>query len=193
MKPNRSILFSLVLLVIVAALYRIIPDRPMGFAPQMAMAIFAGAMVKDRKWALILPVLSMFLSDLLYQVLYLNGASSVAGFYEGQWQNYLLFALLVTIGFLIKKKINVVNIFLASLAAPTVYFLLSNFVLWAGWAGTRGYGRPKTWDGLLLCFNDGLPFYKTSIFATLVFSTVLFGAYFLLKRGVPKASVALVD
>lgn len=192
MKPNRSILFSLVLLVIVAALYRIIPDRPMGFAPQMAMAIFAGAVVKDKKWALILPVLSMFLSDLLYQVLYLNGASAISGFYEGQWQNYLLFALLVTIGFLI-KKINVTNIFLASLAAPTVYFLLSNFVLWAGSAGTRGYGRPKTWDGLILCFNDGLPFYKTSVLATLVFSTVLFGAYFLLKKGVAKPSVALVD
>lgn len=192
MKPNRSIIISLVLLVIIAALYRIIPDRPMGFAPQMAMALFAGVVVKDKKWALILPVLSLFLSDLLYHVLYLNGLSSISGFYEGQWQNYLLFALLVTIGFLV-KKINVINIFLASLAAPTVYFLLSNFVLWAGWAGTRGFGRPKTWEGLMLCFTDGLPFYKTSLYATMVFSAILFGAYFLLKKGAEKSSVALVD
>jgi hypothetical protein len=69
MKINKTILWSLVLLVLVAALYRIIPGRQFGFAPQWAMAVFAGAVIKDKKWAFLLPVLSMFLSDLIYQVL----------------------------------------------------------------------------------------------------------------------------
>jgi len=185
---NKTFLISLLMLVIVAALYRIIPGRPWGFAPQWAMAVFAGAVVKDRKWALVLPVLSMFLSDLLYQVLYLNGLSSIPGFYEGQWQNYVLFALLVFIGFFI-KKINVVNILVASLAAPTVYFILSNLVVWAGWSGTRGLGRPKTWSGLMLCYNDALPFYKGSLIATVVFSAILFGTYYLLRKGAHKPVV----
>ncbi|MFT4023021.1 MAG: hypothetical protein QM664_04450, partial [Flavihumibacter sp.] len=68
MKNNRSFLVSLVLLIIVAALYRIIPNRPWGFAPQIAMALFGGAVIKDRKWSFALPVFSMFLSDCLYEL-----------------------------------------------------------------------------------------------------------------------------
>jgi hypothetical protein len=181
MKTNKSIISSLVLLIVVAAVYRSIPGRPMGFAPQIAMALFAGAVIKDRKWAIIFPVLSMFLSDVLYHFLYKAGVTDLSGFYEGQWQNYLLFAGLVFIGFLI-KKINVLNVLAGSLAAAIIYFITSNFIVWAGWQGTRGYSRPKTWDGLMMCYTDGIPFFKTSIVATLIFSTVLFGAYYLINR-----------
>ena len=167
-------------MVIIASIYRVIPGRPYGFAPQWAMAVFAGAVIKDKKWAFIIPVLSMFISDLLYQILYIDGVSSLPGFYEGQWQNYILFGLLPIVGMAI-KKVNVTNIFIASLAAPTIYFILSNFILWAG-TGTRGYGRPKTFDGLLLCYNDALPFYRTSLIATAIFSAILFGSYFLIRR-----------
>ena len=76
------------------------------------------------------PCLSMFISDLLYQVLYIGGISTIQGFYEGQWQNYILFTLLVFVGFAI-KKLNLLQIVAASLAAPTIYFLISNFMVWA--------------------------------------------------------------
>jgi hypothetical protein len=181
MKHRTQLIWTFVLLVIIAAVYRIIPGRPYGFAPQWAMAIFAGAVIKDKKWALIAPVLSLFVSDLLYQLLYMGGLTDIPGFYQGQWQNYILFTLLVFIGFAIRKY-NVLNIAAASLAAPTVYFLLSNFVVWAAGDGTRGLGRPKTFNGLMMCYADGVPFYRTSLIATLVFSTILFGSFFLLTR-----------
>ncbi|MEK7200262.1 MAG: DUF6580 family putative transport protein, partial [Bacteroidota bacterium] len=102
MKINRPLIISLVLMVLVSALYRILPDRPMGFAPQIAMGLFSGALfVKNKKWAFILPLVSMFLSDLLYQVLYNNGLTAIRGFYDGQWINYLLFAGMTCFGFLI--------------------------------------------------------------------------------------------
>ena len=129
----------------------------------------------------VLPILPLFLSDIIYQILYMNGLSSIQGFYDGQWQNYLLFAMLAVFGMMM-KKINVQNVFVASLAAPTVYFILSNLVLWAGWSGTRGLGRPKTWSGLMQCYTDALPFYRTSLIATLVFSGVLFGTYYLISK-----------
>lgn len=181
MKLNKSLIWSLLLLTLVSALYRIIPGRPYGFAPQWAMAVFAGAVIKDKKWAFVLPVLSMFISDLLYQVLYIKGLTTMAGFYEGQWQNYVLFALLVVIGFAI-KKINALKVFLASLAAPTVYFILSNFLIWASSSPNAGLGRPKTFSGLLMCYGDGIPFYGTSLVATLVFSGILFGGYYWVSR-----------
>ena len=44
MKITRSVIVALVLLILVSALYRIVPNRPDGFAPQYAMAIFGGAL-----------------------------------------------------------------------------------------------------------------------------------------------------
>jgi len=181
MKSSKNIAWSLILLVIIAALYRIIPDRRFGFAPQWAMAVFAGAVIKDKKWAFIIPVLSMFISDLLYQALYLGGMTNMPGFYEGQWQNYVLFALLVFVGMAI-KKLNVIQIAAASLAAPTLYFLASNFLLWASNGTTRGLDRPKTFSGLMQCYADAVPFYRMSILATFVFSAILFGSYLFIRN-----------
>ena len=130
MKSNKNLLITFIVLVIVASLYRVIP-RPVNFAPHIAMALFGGAVISDKKWTFALPIFSMFLSDLLYQVLFNYGISSTPGFYEGQWQNYLLFAGITIIGFLI-KKITVFNVLAASIAAPTVFFIFSNFVVWAG-------------------------------------------------------------
>lgn len=179
MKITKAVIVSLVLLVLVSALYRIFPNRPYGFAPQYAMAIFGGVIFrKNKSWAFILPLLSMFLSDLLYEVLYNSGASVMPGFYEGQWQNYLLIGLLASIGFLI-KKVNVLNVFIASIASPTVYFLLSNLVVWAGGGG---WHHPKTFDGLMLTYQDALPFYPNSLYATVFFSAILFGVYYSIKN-----------
>jgi hypothetical protein len=181
MKSTYKIIWSFLLLVVIAALYRIIPGRPYGFAPQWAMAVFAGAVIKDRKWAFIIPMLSMFISDLLYQVLYMGGLTSIPGFYEGQWQNYILFTLLVFVGFAV-KKLNVLQITVASLTAPTLYFIVSNFLVWASNGTTRGLDRPKTFNGLMLCYSDGIPFYMTSLLATLVFSAILFGTYAFIRN-----------
>jgi hypothetical protein len=181
MKINRSLILSLCIMILVTALYRILPNRPMGFAPQIALGLFSGALfVKDKKWAFALPLLSMFLSDLLYQALYVNGLTDYKGFYEGQWINYLLFAGMTCFGFLVKTN-RISNVIVAALAAPTSYFLASNFLVWIS---DRGFGlnRPKTFQGLLLTYGDALPFYTNSLIATLVFSAVLFGTYYLVKN-----------
>jgi hypothetical protein len=188
MKMNKNILVSFLLMIVVASLYRVIP-RPVNFAPQIAMALFAGAVIKDKVWAFALPIFSMVLSDLLYQILYVNGLTAIPGFYEGQWQNYILFAAMTSIGFLI-KKIRVLNVLIASVAAPTVFFFISNFVVWSGWQGTRGLNRPKTFEGLLMCYNDALPFYANSVMACCFFSAIFFGTYMLIRRKQPQPAVA---
>lgn len=157
------------------------PGRQPGFAPQLAMAIFGGAIIKNKKFAFLLPLLSMFISDALYEILYRNGVGNVQGFYEGQLTNYILFALMTCFGFFI-KSFNIGKIAIAAFAAPTAYFLLSNFMLWMSNSPYAGLQRPKTLNGLLLCLGDGLPFYEWSIAATLVFSVVLFGSYFLATK-----------
>ena len=49
-------------------------------------------------------------------------------------------------------------------------------------ANARGLDRPKTFNGLMLCYSDGIPFYKTSLLATLVFSAILFGTYAFIRN-----------
>jgi hypothetical protein len=160
-------------MIVVAALYRVIPDRPMGFAPHLAMALFGGAVIKDRKLGIAFPILSIFLSDVIYHILYMNGLSSISGFYAGQFTNYLLFAGLTLVGFML-RTINAKNIITFSLVICTVFFLLSNFFVWNNGGG---YGRPHTFEGLMLCYQDGLPFFGNSIIATLIFSGILFGVW----------------
>ena len=66
---------------------------------------------------------------------------------------------------------------IASIAAPLVYFALSNFMVWIEGAG---YVRPKTFSGLMQTYVDGLPFLSGSIMSSVVFSIILFGGYYLL-------------
>ena len=178
MKMNKSIIWSLVLLIIVAAFYRVIPNRPYGFAPHLAMALFAGAIIKDKKWAFALPVFSIFLSDLLYEVLYMNGLTEIRGFYEGQITNYILFTGITCIGFLM-KRVTAIHVLGYAFLTATIFFLASNFMVWINGAG---YSRAKTWSGLLQCYTDALPFYRGSLIATVTFSVILFGGYYLLYK-----------
>ncbi len=189
MKIPKQVVISFILLVVIASLYRIMPGRPFGFAPQIAMAIFGGAAIKDKTLAFLLPLLSMFVSDILYEVLYRNGVGNIKGFYEGQVTNYILFGSLTVFGFMI-KKFNVARISIAAFTAPTVYFLISNFMVWLSSSANAGLGRPKTFSGLLQCYNDGLPFYPWSLASTFIFSSVLFGAYYLLNRQEQTVEVA---
>lgn len=181
MKITKQIVVSFILLVIVASLYRIMPGRPWGFAPQIAMAIFGGAVIKDKRLAFLLPLLSMFISDALYEILYRNGVGNIRGFYEGQITNYILFGAMTVFGFFI-KTLDIGKIAMASLAAPTAFFLLSNFMVWLSNSPDAGLQRPKTFSGLLQCYNDGLPFYPWSVAASVIFSAILFGGYYLLTN-----------
>ena len=178
MRINREVLFTFILLIILASLYRVIPDRPWGFTPQIAMAIFAGATIKEKKFAFLLPLLSMFLSDLLYELLYRNSIGKLPGFYDGQVSNYILVAGMTIIGFYINSR-RAFSILLGAITAPTVYFLLSNFVVWISNGGLQ---RPKNLSGLLLCYEDGFPFYPWSVVACIIFSGVLFGVYHLAMK-----------
>lgn len=172
MKSNRNLILILLLLIVVAAVCRTV-----GFAPQLAMALFAGAVIKDKKWAFAFPIFSMFVGDLLYQVLYMNGLTVMPGFYNGQVTNYLLFGSLVAVGFLM-KRVNLMNVILFSLSECAIFFILSNFFVWINGGG---WGRPMTVPGLIQCYADAIPFFGDTLLSTLVCSGILFGAYRLLK------------
>ena len=177
MKIERSIIVSFVLLLLMASLYRLLPGRPLGFAPQIAMALFSGSIIKNKQYSFLLPIISMLLSDIVFELLFQFNISPIAGFYSGQVSNYILFASVTVIGFLIRKE-NWLQIFAGSLAGSTFYFLVSNFLVWlAGGLGLNNLPYAKSWDGIMSCYTAALPFYQGSVYATVFFSAVLFGGY----------------
>jgi hypothetical protein len=186
MKLNKSNLLVLFILILACALYRVWDSRPMGFAPQIAMALFAGSISKDKRFAFLFPVLSLFISDLLYQFLYSQGLSTIKGFYSGQWQNYLLIASITIIGFFINKN-KVGQIFIGSLAGAVYFFLISNFMVWigGGW-DINNQPYPRSFSGLMLCYSEALPFFKWSVLSTLLFNGIFFGSFYLLGKSVLK-------
>ncbi|HEU5165748.1 MAG TPA: DUF6580 family putative transport protein [Chitinophagaceae bacterium] len=186
MKLNRSNLLILFILILACALYRVWDTRPMGFAPQIAMALFAGSISKDKRFAFLFPILSLFISDLIYQILYIQGLSTIKGFYSGQWQNYLLIASITIIGFFINKN-KIGQIFIGSLAGAVYFFLISNFMVWigGGW-DINNQPYPRSFSGLMLCYSEALPFFKWSVLSTLLFNGIFFGSFYLLGKSALK-------
>lgn len=170
MKLNKNILFLLIYVLLISVLYRILPNRPNGFAPQIAIALFGGMVFrKEKQYAFLLPLMSMFLSDLVYQILYINNLSSIPGFYQGQFINYILISLMSVFGFGLNKGVS--NSIKGFTIAPTLYFILSNFMVWITMGG---YGHPLTLIGLTQTMVDGIPFYLNSLAGTMLFGTILF-------------------
>jgi len=189
MKLIKSNLLVLCILILACALYRIWDGRPMGFAPQIAMALFAGSISKDKRFAFLFPILSLFISDLLYQFLYSQGLSTIKGFYEGQWQIYLMIASITIIGFFINKN-KIGQIFIGSLAGAVYFFIISNFMVWigGGW-DINNQPYPRSFSGLMLCYTEALPFFKWSVLSTLLFNGIFFGSFYLLGKSVLKKEV----
>ena len=91
MKNSTTIL----IIILFAILYRAIPERPPGFAPQIALLIFLPKFFNgNRTLSASITLLSIIISDLIYQILFLENTSIISGFYKGQLINYtLLFSL----------------------------------------------------------------------------------------------------
>ena len=175
MKSNgRLIVFTLILVALATACkYFFGPDLDWsGFSPVIAIALFSGFIIKQRDLSFLLPLLALFLSDVAIQLLYSQGLFPYAGFYSGQWINYLILLVSTLVGLALKGR-NYSSLLAGAIAAPTFFFLFSNFTVWAGVQTTY----PKTFNGLMICYEAGLPFYRNSLIATLLFLPAILLVY----------------
>jgi len=160
------------LMVFFAAFSRLIP-HPANFAPIGAMALFGAAYFSKRYLSFIIPILSMWLSDLvLNNVVYGQYFNHFVWFYPGFYWTYGAFILIGLIGFIVLKKIKVHYVIIGSLSASIVFFLISNFGVWFS---TSMY--PKDFTGLIVCYTAGLPFFKNTLIGDFVYTGILFGIF----------------
>src|SRR5687768_10300832 len=101
MKPNGKLfLFTAILILLTTACkYFFGPNLEWsGFSPVIAIALFSGFIIKQRDFSFLLPLLALFLSDVFIQLLYKEGLFPYAGFYTGQWKNYLILLATTLLG-----------------------------------------------------------------------------------------------
>lgn len=180
--PGPLVLASMILL---AALSRLLPLPP-NFAPIEAVALFGGALFANRRLAFLVPVLAMLASDLVLGVTrgatYLQYVTSVA-YLPSLLANYLCIAATVALAFGLRGRVTGSRVLGYSLAGSVLFFLVSNFAVWVTAFVVPGY--PACSTGLLPCYVAAVPFFKTTLASTLVYSALLFGGFALLRSRVP--------
>ncbi len=168
------------LLVLLAAFSRIIP-HPSNFAPIGAMALFGAAYFSKKHIGFLIPILSLWLSDLfINNVIYAQYFDGFVFFYPGFYWNYLAFALIGIIGFLLHKKTKFQHILAASLSASVLFYLVSNFGVWA--SGTM---YAMSFSGLITCYAAGISYFQNTVLGDLVYCGVLFGSFEFAQYKIP--------
>lgn len=140
---------------------------PYNFTPIAAIALFGGALFTNRKLAMLVPLLAMFMSD---AVIGLATLSPVV---------YLCFAAMVLVGMgVLRGRTGALRVALTAAGSATGFYLVTNFFVWL----TSGMYAMSA-SGLFACYVAGLPFYQYgTLLGTLVFSGLLFGGFALLTR-----------
>lgn len=111
MKKQNSFFWIALIMILMAALMRLW-IYPANFSPVIAMALFGGAVFKDKKMAFLLPLLAMFISDAAME--YSGIATGFWGW--GQVAGYCILGLITILAFSM-KKINVKNVLLYAIGA----------------------------------------------------------------------------
>jgi hypothetical protein len=164
-------LLALVLIGLAAAL-RIAP-HPWNFAPVGAMALFSGAVLKDRRLAFLFPLLALFAGDVFI------------GFHKLIFIVYVSFLINVVIGLWLRDRRTVARISLATLLGAVQFFLVTNF---AAWQFLGGYRHNSS--GLLACYVAGIPLFWNTLGGDALYATLLFGGYALAERFIPALHVS---
>ena len=172
MKKYLPGLINPALIIGLAVAARLLPHPP-NFAPIAAMALFGGAYL-NRKYAIVIPLVAMFLSDIFI------------GFYSPVVMTsvYGSFVLVGLLGMWLKKRKSPSNVIAAAVGSSLLFFLITNLAVWA----TGAYSRDIS--GLWQSYIMGLPFLKNTLVGDLFYTIGFFGGYELATRVVTNRKFA---
>ena len=149
-----------VLIILMAVVMRFLPHLP-NMAPIAAMALFGGVYF-NKKYALILPIVIMFLSDIFL------------GFHNTILFVYGSFLLTGIIGIILKKHNNFKWILGGTIISSVLFFIITNFGVWLM---NMGDMYAKNLTGLVQCYVMAIPFFRNTLMGDLIYSGMMFGGY----------------
>ena len=173
-KLNSGFTYLVILAVLIAmgVAGRLLPHPP-NFTPMAAIALFAGFIFMKRYMAIVAVVAAMLLTD-YFAFGYLS-----PDWFASKSMIVVYLALLFPIVFrgFLQKKLGVLRIAGAALASSTVFFVATNFAVWA-----FSPMYEKTFAGLVLCYTMAIPFFQNTIAGDMMWSGVIFGSYAALRH-----------
>lgn len=164
---------TLLLIIVTAAAVRLLP-HPHNVTPIAAIALFGAAYFSNRWAAFAVPMLALGLSNLALGIYW---SWSIMAWQPHLWVQYLSFALVTGMGFLLRGRVNAWRVAGVTLASSLVFFVVTNLGEWAFQAW-----YPKTWEGLVACFTAAIPFFRNSLLGDFGFVALLFGGWSLLEN-----------
>lgn len=81
------------------------------------------------------------------------------------------YAAILWLGTNLREKSGPVRVIGAALASSVSFFLISNFAVWAAWPNMY----PRGWNGLMMSYAAGVPFFRGTVESDLFFSIAFFG------------------
>jgi hypothetical protein len=165
-------LLLIVLFIAIIFFGRILP-HPYNFTPLIAVTLLSSYSLSNKFLAIMIPLVGFWISDLfMNNYIYAGYFTDFTVFNSGMIWTYGAIVLVALMGSSFLNKISTGKVVLASLSGSTIFYLISNFGVWAF---SPMYA--KTLTGLVQCYSLALPFYGTSLMGDLVYSALLFGAY----------------
>ncbi len=138
--------------ILIAIWFRLIPHPP-NVTPITSLALFSGLMFQKRWLSILVPLVAMFVSDM------------VLGFGMISLWVYSAFIMITMLGWFL-NQMNIKSILLSSL----VFFIVSNFGVWF-------MDYPHTFEGLIVCYTLAIPFFGYSIVGDLFWGYVIKYSY----------------
>jgi hypothetical protein len=182
MRINKRLLIFTLILISVATLCKFFfgPNLSWsGFSPVIAIALFSGMLINNKGKSFFLPLIAVFASDMIIEVLFSFKLFPYSGFYTFQLFNYALLLGATLIGWALKGK-NYGSIAMGGVIAPTAFFLLSNF---GSWMIDTFSLYTNDLNGLMTSYEAGLPFYRNALASTMIFLPAIVLCYnALIKR-----------
>lgn len=144
-------LYYLTLFSIALITFRLIPHPP-NFSPIIASAIVAPFIINSRLYGTLVPIIAMFLSDL------------IIGLHPYQLVIYLTISIISLIAPINK---NYFKFSILAVGSSVWFFIITNFAVWIVWDF-----YPKTTDGLILCYTLAIPFFINTLASTCLFTAM---------------------
>jgi hypothetical protein len=172
MKLDKQAVWVAIVLILVAASSRLLPHWH-NFTAVGGVGLFGGYFFRKKIWAFLVPLLAMWISDLILNNLVYSAFNDGFVFFS-KWMiwSYLGFVGMVLISQMSIKTATPLKILTAVGLGTMVFFILSNF-------GAFLYDPiyQKTPDQLLVAYIAGLPFLLNTVLANLFFTSILFVLY----------------
>ncbi len=151
-----------------------------------AIAIMGATYLKGiTKW--LIPLALLWISDLILNNLIYSQYFDHFQIFGDPWV-YGSFLLVGLFAGVLMKRASWGRLFVTCIGGAVIFYLVTNFAVWAQSTGTY----PRDMNGLIMCYEAAIPFFRNTLLGNLFFGFALFGIFELLASRIKGLEPVLI-